>query len=202
MNRRDFIQLSGAYIIGGGMILLPTTSHAFWPWVARFLFGRVAPRAIRGTSSKIVRSATLNTARKTNFKSVVNMGVIGSSIISVSPKLYADINKYNAQAIWVNEEVENNFYLSLSNNSKVTKSANLSYQIQDIDTGKVEIEHPCGYLSAAPMDEFKFSFSISELPYLGAKRLIAVSSSPDLYSQPSGNIMVTTKSEVIFNEEI
>lgn len=197
MNRRDFIQLSGVYLGGGGLMVLSANSHAVWPWIARIIFTGLRRFGARSMAPRIIT----NTTKRSTFKSIAEMSIVGGSIISVSPSLFADINKYKAQAIWVNEGVENNFYLALSNNSSSTKGAQLSYQLRDIDTGKVEIEQSCGYLSAGPSDEFKFSFSISELPYVGAKQLIAGSDSSDLHTEPSGAIIVATQDEVYFNEE-
>lgn len=203
MDRREFIQLSGAYLVGGSLIMLPNEADAFWPWVARFVFrGLVrstARSAARGAFSGALRGATIAT-RRSAFKSVIQMGIVGGSIVSVAPALHASISKYNAKAIWVNEGVENNFSLSISNATDKRMMAQLFYQLRDIDTGRVEIDKPCGLLSAGPNDSFEFPFSISELPFLGAKQLHAVSDSNDLLSVPSEPIIVTSQEEVSFGD--
>ena len=199
MDRRKFIQLSGYTIVGSGLFVLPHSSYAFFPWVARFLFRGLGRRAVaRSATRAATRSAAATTARRSTFKSIVGLSVISGSIISVSPNLHASINKYNAKTIWINNGIQNNFFLSLKNNSNERKSAQLYYELRDIDSGRTEIEKPCGLLSVAPNERFKFSFSISDLPYLGAKKLYARSDSKDLDTQPSEPIIVTAESEVIF----
>lgn len=201
MKRREFIQLSGAYLIGGSTIILPQQADAFWPWIARFFFRGVVRTGARSAARSSLRGAASGAARRSAFESIAKVGIVSGSLVSVSTSLFADINKYKAKAIWVNEGVENNFTLALSNRLSQTISGQLGYELRDIDSGDVELRRQVGYVSSPPRDQFKFDFSISDLPYLGAKRLQAVTDSRDLYCEPSAPIIVTQQSEVRFNDE-
>ena len=150
---------------------------------------------------KAVRSAIGNTARRTagsaathgarqiakrhafrfiSKLSLESRSLYSGSIISVSPNLYEQIQRYDAKEIWIDKYFENNFDLNLKNNSSQKRHAQLKYQLRDVDSGRIEIEEPCGMLSMGPNDNFNFSFSISDLPYLGAKQLYATSNSSTL----------------------
>lgn len=205
LSRRSFIQQFGYVCVGAGLFLKVSPSDAIWPWVARFLLGLGGRSTARSAVSAIGRSGVGRsvvgkTASKSGYKSVVNMSLAGS-ILSVSPSLHASLVKYDAEAIWINSYVENKFTLVLENSSNENKQAQLAYQLLDVDTGEVELEKSCGLLVAGARDKFSFSFSISDLPYLGVKQLHALSDSKDLRTVPSGNIIVANEEDVIFDSE-
>jgi hypothetical protein len=200
MNRRKFIQLSCYTVAGGGFFVLSQAKSAFFPWAARFIFGNTVRRgAVRSAINKGAAKAVGRSA----FKSIsmLDLALVSGSIISVSPSLFASIRNYQAEALWIQNNFENNYYLLLKNHSNKKRSANFCHELRDIDTGKIEIEKPCGPLYAAPSDEFKFPFSISDLPYLGAKRLYATTDSEDLIVQPSNPIIITTEDQVYLDEK-
>jgi hypothetical protein len=199
-SRRKFIKISGCTIASGGLILLSPPAEAIWPWILRFIFSA----GVRTGARSIVRKGTVNTLRgfasRRSFKSTVNLGLTASLGFSVSPNVYAKAKEYDAEAIWINSGYSNNFQLALQNDSSERKQAQLSYLLRDVPSDKVVLERNCGVLSAGPNDSFGFSFEISELPFVGVKRLEAVSDNPELYKVPSGNIVIANSNEVSFDE--
>ena len=216
-SRRKFLELTGWTIASSGLILISPTAEAVWPWAARFgfriLFPKPGPKRVPSTIGRVpsgsatrygmsagARGSIASDASRSTFKSIANLGLTGSLVFSVSPTVYAQVQQYNAETIWVNTGVENNFILSLQNNSNVRKQAQLSYQLVDVPNEHVDLEKRCGLLSVGPRDTFGFSFGISDLPYTGVKRLKALTDCEDLHKVPSGNIVVANANEVAFNE--
>jgi hypothetical protein len=201
MNRRKFIQISCYTVAGSGLFVLSQAKGALFPWIARFIFGNTIRR---GAVRSVMNKGATEAIRRSTFKSIsaLDIALVSGSIISVSPNLFASIKNYEAETIWIQNNFNNNYFLSLKNDSNEKRSANFCHELRDIDTGRTEIEKPCGPLYVAPNDEFKFPFSISELPYLGAKRLYATTNSEDLIVQPSSPIIITTEDQVYFDEKI
>ena len=222
-SRRNFLQLTGWTIASSGLILISPTAEALWFFgpvsgVVRFILSpkpkpkpKLVPKKVPGTIGKSgsptrhsmpagVGGSIESGASRNTFKSIANLGLTGSLVFSVSPTVYAQVQQYNAETIWVNTGVENNFILSLQNNSNVRKQAQLSYQLVDVPNEHVDLEKRCGLLSVGPRDTFGFSFGISDLPYTGVKRLKALTDCEDLHKVPSGNIVVANANEVAFNE--
>ena len=213
-SRRDFVKLTGFTVISSGFILMPSPADAFWPWVVRFILRssirrgvtRTAGRAVSGSlgrgvvSNGVLRGSVSRSATKRAYRKVVSYGVTGGVSLSVSPNVFAQMEEYDAKAIWINTGVDNEFDLHMENNSSEIRSSNLWYRLVDVPSGREEIRNYCGLLYSRPNDSFSFSFKIKDLPYTGVKRLEAIPDSPDLHCQPSENIVVARSDEVMFDE--
>jgi len=195
MDRRKFIKISAYTLSGSNLIIFSTPSHSFFPWIGRFIFGRVLSRSA-------TRSLAKNIKRPIRPKMPITIGVsaISTSFISISPTLHAEAIKYNAEAIWVNEGAKNNISLNLTNQSTEYINPNISYQLRDIETGRIEAEDHCGMMIVHPNDSFSHDFEISDLPYLGAKKLYGYSDSKDFKIEPSGTIIIADADDVEFRE--
>ena len=196
-TRRDFIKLTGCTIASGGLILLSPPAEAVLPLVLRFIFGM----GVRTTVRRVPTRVLVGSATGKSYKSVVSLGLTASVAFSVSPNVYAQAREYNAEAIWVNSGVKNNFQLAMQNNSNERKQAQLSYILRDVPSNRIELERNCGVLSVGPNDSFSFPFEISELPYVGVKKLEAISDSPGLHRTSSGNIIIADSKEVKFDDD-
>ncbi len=217
MSKRGFLKTTvGASMLVSGGILVPSPVRAILPalvagTLARFVvqgFVRstitrsVGSAAIRGgvrqtltQSSK--RLATNGIRKRVTQKTVTEYGISLGTGVSISADVFALAKESNAAAIWVDREHDNHFDMEFTNSENRNSSGQLSLFVQDVATGQIIDQLYEAPIALIPTSSFKFSFTVSDLPYTGVVQLLAASTIAGLDCTPSENIVIAGADDVI-----
>lgn len=95
-----------------------------------------------------------------------------------------------ATILWTLSAFENKAEASISNESSSKIRSPFSLGIQDIDTGKIELENNIGIIEAFPNTNNTLPFLFKELPAPGNKRIIGWAEDDRIKIQPSEPILI------------
>lgn len=227
LKRRKFVKNMAAIpavALGSGVFWLPRTADAIIPGiVARFLLGGLmrkgAQRAVASVATRRIatstagnvsrqiatRSATASTA-STSVSGLSVKGVALSALsvsgisVSFSPKIYAMSKEYGSDIVWVRDGHSNMFQYDVENPSDKAHKGSLDIFLKDADTNRIIDQIPMGIVEVNPRKAFNYSFELERFDFEGVIRLFSESSSPELVSPPSGNIIVANADEIFISE--
>ncbi|MEM7587408.1 MAG: hypothetical protein AAF560_28730 [Acidobacteriota bacterium] len=193
MTRRELVRVgSGAF---AAVLLGPGRSAAFFGWAARLLLlaGRAAWLYYRSQDQP---SEDFDDGLSYLDRLDWEPGWRGGPKVNEVTQEVLERVASGVKILWLDRRADNIFVAEMSNTSNRHVTGNLTFAIQDVETGAIDAEFPGGTISAPPRESSAFPFEIRNLPRRGVKRIVGRCSNPAVACEPSDPIFVMSMTDV------